>query len=278
MSDFLVEHNREVYGVAFFATLSLVAFCEGILPLRPATQSLGIRWGGNFGLGILSAVTVFLVFPIAGLAFSIVVVERGMGLIPSLDISAWLAVPLGVLAIDLGRWGHHYLLHHVPFLWRFHRVHHADHDYDFTVGLRFHPVEALFTTFFIFFVIALIGPPPVAVVLADIFAAVSGLIAHANSQTPEWVERYVRFVFVTPGMHRIHHSILREEHDSNYASVFSFWDRVLRTYVAAPSMGQLGMTVGLVEFRDPRCLRLGWMLMAPFRSTASPAPVTSDGG
>ena len=161
-------------------------------------------------------------------------------------------------------------------LWNLHRVHHADHDYDFTVGLRFHPFEALFTAAFFFGAILLLGPPPVATVAAEIAVAISGLVVHANAKTPAWFERYVRLLLVTPDMHRVHHSTVVEEHNSNYASVVSAWDRIFGSYVSEPGAGHVKMSIGLSSLREKECLSLRWCLLAPFRrDTERPAASVS---
>ncbi|NKB55543.1 MAG: sterol desaturase family protein [Alphaproteobacteria bacterium] len=272
METFLLENDREIYTVAFFGTIAIVAFWEGVLPRRQSTQPLRTRWFSNSAIALANLGAISLVFPIAALAFSIIIAEHGIGLFQMLDVPTWLAILLGILSIDCGRWLHHYLMHRVPFLWRLHRVHHADHDYDFTVGLRFHPFEGLFTTGFVFPIILLLGPPPVAVLVAEFLVGVSGIIVHANGRIAYWLDRYVRLIFVTPDMHRVHHSIVRGEHDSNYAAVFSFWDRLFGTYVAAPAAGHTGMTIGLPELRDSRCLKLGWMLLSPFQPMPKSLP------
>lgn len=252
--------------------LALVAVWEAVRPLRKATQPLTSRWIANFALNLIDVGAIKLILPIATITFAIIVTREQFGLFPTLEAPDWVAIPLSILMIDLARWGYHYLLHRVPVLWRVHRVHHADHDFDFTVGLRFHPIEGLFTTGFLFPVILLIGPPPVAVLITELLFILSALFVHANGRMPSWIEAPLRLIFVTPDMHRIHHSTVRAEHDSNYSGVFSFWDRLFGTYVAAPSAGQIGMTIGLRELRDPQCLTLGWMLLAPFRSMATPEP------
>ncbi len=265
MEEFLLENEREIYSVAFFGTLAIVALWEGLRPRRQGTQPLRTRWAGNFGLALINVLLIHFSLPVVAVAFSILVAENGYGLFPVIGLTGWLAIPFGILAIDLGRWVQHFLLHRIPLLWRLHRIHHADHDYDFTVGFRFHPIEALCTAAFVFPVILLFGPPPVAVAVVEICAAVSGLIVHANAGVGERADRYLRFIFVTPDMHRIHHSIDERENNSNFAAVFSFWDRLFGIYIGRPAAGQVGMTIGLPDLRNPRCLKLGWMLAAPFR-------------
>lgn len=275
VEGFLLDNQRESLTVAFFGTLALVALWEGLQPRRVATQSLKLRWTNNFALALIDLGAMRLVIPVAALTISIAAQERAFGLFHFFELPLWLSALAGLLALDFARWLHHFLLHKVPVLWRFHRVHHADQDYDYTVGIRFHPVEAWFTTIFVFPFILLFGVPPVAIVLSELGVAVTGLIVHANGYTPRWVERYVRPIFVTPDMHRIHHSIDRKEHDSNYAAVFSFWDRLFGTYTAEPADGQTGMTIGLSDLRDQECQKLTWMLLSPFRSMKKREPTKS---
>lgn len=264
MHDLLLDNQRAIYTVVFFAAVTIVALWEGVAPRRDAACALKTRWPNNIVVWAIDVAITYLVFPMAAVGVSMVVEAKGLGLLRVADAPFWIAALVGLLAVDLGRYAHHYLLHRIPFLWRVHRIHHADHDYDFTVGLRFHPIEGLFTTGFIFVVIALVGPPPIVVVASELLVAASSVIAHANARTPRWVERYLRLVLVTPDMHRVHHSVDYREHNSNYAAVFSVWDRLFGTYVPEPAAGHEGMIIGLPDLRDPACLKLRWMLLAPF--------------
>jgi sterol desaturase/sphingolipid hydroxylase (fatty acid hydroxylase superfamily) len=266
LDEIFLQNESEIYSVAFFATITIVALWEGAKPRRETTQPLKLRWKGNLSIAFINLLFIRVIFPVTTVGFSLLVEQNELGLLPKLGMPGWIAIFLGIFVIDLGRWIHHFLLHQVPVLWRFHRIHHADHDYDFTIGLRFHPFEGIFTTGFTFIVIALFGIQPFAVLISEVFVAVSGIIVHANGKTYKWIEDYVRIIFVTPDMHRIHHSIYRFEHDSNYAAVFSIWDRLFRTYVPTPSEGQIGMVIGLPGLRDKRCLKLKWMLLSPFKT------------
>lgn len=266
MEKLFLQYESEIYTVALFATITIVALWEGMRPRREATQPLQLRWKGNLGIALINFLFIWVIFPVSTVGFSLLVEQQELGLLPMLEMPDWFVIFLGIFVVDLGRWGHHYLLHQVPVLWRLHRIHHADHDYDFTIGLRFHPFEGIFTTGFIFVVIAIFGIQPFAVLMSEVFVAVSGIIVHANGKTYKWIEDYVRMIFVTPDMHRIHHSIYRFEHDSNYAAVFSIWDRLFRTYVPTPSEGQVGMVIGLPDLSDTQCLKLRWMLLSPFRT------------
>lgn len=272
MKEFILGHDRDIYTLAYFAAIGVIALWEGFAPRRAATRSLKTRWLGNFGIGIIDIAVIHLLFPVAAVGFAVIVDEAGIGLFNAIEAPFWVAAVASFLLLDFGRYMHHWLLHRVPLLWRLHRVHHADQDYDFTVGLRFHPLEGIFTTLFGFAVIAALGAPPVVVAVSEVVLAISGVFVHANARTWRWVERYLRLVLVTPDMHRVHHSTRIEEQSSNYSGVFSIWDRMIGTYVAEPAVGQLGMNIGLADdIRDPGQLSLGWMLTAPFRPDAAVA-------
>lgn len=273
MSELLLGDQREIYAVAFFLAVTVVVTWEGFAPRRRGQDLLRRRWRGNIALGIINVATVHLILPVTAIGFSIAVQEYGGGILRWIDSPFWVSAIIGFLAIDFGRYLHHYLLHRVPFLWRMHRIHHADQDYDFTVGLRFHPFEGLFVIIFAFGVIALVGPPPIAVLVAEVAIAVSGLVIHANGRTPRWVEKYVRMVFVTPDMHRVHHSVVRAEHNSNFSGLHSFWDKIFGTYISDTAAPQDTMEIGLPDLRAPECLNLSWMLLTPLRRTQPTSPV-----
>lgn len=267
MGEFLLSHAGDIYTVTFFAAVTLVAAWEGIAPRRRNGAFLRRRWAGNIGIAVIDVALIRLVFPVAAVGFSRLVEAHGIGILHWIDGPVWLAAVVGFIAIDLGRYVHHRLLHTLPVLWRVHRVHHADLDYDFTVGLRFHPIEGVFTTIVGFTVIALVGAPPIAVLAAEVLIAASGMIVHANGRLARRVDRYVRPIFVTPDMHCVHHSVLVDEHNSNYSAIFSVWDRLFGTYVAEPARPRETMAMGLPDLRDPQCLDLRWMLITPLRKS-----------
>jgi sterol desaturase/sphingolipid hydroxylase (fatty acid hydroxylase superfamily) len=266
VDDLLINFHSDIYTAAFFGAIILVAIWESAAPRRDNGAQLRRRWVGNIALAALNFSVLYLVFPVAAVGFSLVIESQNFGVLRWVGVPLWLAALIGYLAIDFARYLQHYLLHRISFLWRFHRIHHADPDIDFTVGLRFHPVEALFTVTFVFGVIALLGPPPMAVLAAEVCAAISGMIVHANGRAPNWAERVVRPLFVTPDMHRIHHSVDRREHNSNFSVVYSFWDRLCGTYLASPAAPQVIMKFGLPDLRAPECLTLRWMLVSPFKN------------
>lgn len=273
MFDFILANEREIYSVAYFLALAAVALWEMAAPRRALTQSLKRRWAGNFSITLLDIITIRLVFPMAAVGMALVAEDGRFGLFNLIEAPFWIAAVVSILAIDFARYLQHFLLHHWSPLWRLHRVHHADLDYDFTVGLRFHPLEGLYSMGFVAAAVLLVGAPPVVVAVLEAATAVSGVFVHANARLPLGVDRLLRAIIVTPDMHRIHHSTVRAEQDSNYGAVFPFWDQLMRTYRQAPAAGHEGMTIGLSDMRDEKCLGLPWMLTAPFlpQSRTEPA-------
>ncbi|MCV2891123.1 sterol desaturase family protein [Ruegeria aquimaris] len=189
---------------------------------------------------------------------------HGWGLFNHLDWPASVEVVLVVLVLDFTIWAQHLITHKVPVLWRLHRVHHADTDIDVTTAIRFHPVEIALSMLLKIGLVYLLGPSALAVVLFEILLNGTALFNHSNLRLSLALDAALRKVLVTPDMHRVHHSVLREEHDSNYGFALSIWDRMMGTYVAQPAKGHDKMTIGLA-WQDDRPARLGWSLLLPFR-------------
>ena len=208
------------------------------------------------------------------MAVALAVADQGWAVLPLSTLPLWLAVIASLLALDLGKYLQHVLLHRVPFLWRVHRMHHSDHDYDFTTGLRFHPFEALFTLAVNVAVIVFLGVPAVAVLVHELLFVVFAFWAHGNVHYPLGFDRWMRVALVTPDMHRVHHSSVARESTSNFGGVLTCWDRLFGTYVAQPDAGHLRMTIGLVDRRDAKYLNLPWMLAEPFLPTSHGEPVS----
>jgi len=201
--------------------------------------------------------------------------SHGWGVFNLLAVPAWVATPAAVILLDLVIYGQHVMFHAVPVLWRLHRMHHADLEFDVTTGLRFHPVEILLSMAIKLAAIMAFGAPPLAVLIFEVLLNATSLFNHANIRVP--LDRLLRLVVVTPDMHRVHHSIERRETDSNFGFNLPWWDRLFGTYRAQPALGHQGMTIGIDRFRDPRELRLDRMLWQPFRrDPPSPAQVTPD--
>ncbi|MCU0855933.1 MAG: MFS transporter [Rhodobacteraceae bacterium] len=215
-----------------------------------------IRWTNNLALVVVDTVILRLSFPILAIGLAVMAEERGWGLFNNLDAPFWVAVAVSMLLLDLAIYLQHVMFHAVPGLWRLHRMHHADLDFDATTGLRFHPVEILISMAIKLAVVAALGPPAVAVLLFEVILNGTALFNHANIDLPRPIDRWLRWIVVTPDMHRVHHSVDRRETNANYGFNLPWWDRLLGTYVAQPAKGHEGMEIGIEQFRTRRDLWL----------------------
>lgn len=260
--------NEVFWRLGVFLTLfALLAGLEAMAPRRPRVQSRLRRWPTNVAVTVLNSLALrALAFglPLLAIGAALDAKALGWGLLNRMLWPDWLELVVAVLILDLAIWAQHLVTHKVPLLWRFHRVHHADRDMDVTTGFRFHPVEILASMGVKIGLVYLFGPSALAVLLFEILLSGTALFNHANLKLPARLDRALRLVLVTPDMHRVHHSIHREEHDSNYGFALSLWDRIFRTYVPEPKAGHEAMTVGL-EWQDERPARLAWALRLPFR-------------
>jgi sterol desaturase/sphingolipid hydroxylase (fatty acid hydroxylase superfamily) len=237
------------------------------LPRRARSLSRARRWSTNLALTVLNTLALrglAILLPLLAIGAALDAGTQGWGLLNRVDWPGWLELMLAVLILDLAIWAQHLVTHKVPLFWRFHRVHHADRDMDVTTGFRFHPVEILASMGLKIGLVYVLGPSALAVLVFEILLSGTALFSHSNLALPGGLERVLRLVLVTPDMHRVHHSVHRAEHDSNYGFALSLWDRLFRTYVPEPKAGHDGMTVGL-EWQDERPARLRWVLGLPFR-------------
>ncbi len=266
MDTFIQAHEAGIRLGAFLSIFALMALWELRAPRRPLTVSKAVRWGSNLGLVVLNTVLLRLLFPAAAVGLAATAADQGWGLLNHHQVSPWVAVPLAVIAMDLAIWVQHVLFHAVPALWRLHRVHHADLDYDLTTGARFHPIEIALSMLIKLAAVAVLGPPVVAVILFEVVLNGMALFNHANVRLPLGLDRRLRWVLVTPDMHRVHHSVQADETNSNFGFNLSLWDRLLGTYRDQPRAGHEAMTLGIDHHRDPREVdRLPGMLALPFR-------------
>lgn len=252
---------------AFAGLFALFAGLEALLPRRPRVLPQQGRWITNLTIAALDALTLralALLVPLLAVGAAIDARAQGWGLLNLVGWPAWLEIVLAVLLFDFAIWAQHLVTHKVPLFWRFHRMHHADRDMDVTTAVRFHPAEIAASMALKIGLVYLVGPAAVAVVVFEVILNGTALFNHANIRLPAKLDRVVRRVLVTPDMHRVHHSIHRHEHDSNYGFALSIWDRMFGTYVAQPGAGHEAMTVGL-QWQDDRPARLGWSLGLPFR-------------
>ncbi|MEO6625953.1 MAG: sterol desaturase family protein [Burkholderiaceae bacterium] len=264
MSAFLVTHETAIRLAAFVSVFSLMALWEIVSPRRARTLPRGTRWPGNLAVVAVNSVLLRLVMPTTAVALAVMLEGRQAGLLPALQLPAWLGMVISLLVLDLTIYLQHVLFHAVPTLWRLHRMHHADVDVDATNGLRFHPLEIMLSMGIKFAVIAALGPPAAAVVVFEVVLNATSIFNHSNVDLGLRFDRLLRWLLVTPDMHRVHHSWLRAEHDRNFGFNLSCWDRLFGTYLAQPRDGHLAMTLGLPILRDPRWCRLDRMLLQPF--------------
>jgi sterol desaturase/sphingolipid hydroxylase (fatty acid hydroxylase superfamily) len=254
-------------GGVFLALFALFAGLEALVPRRARNLSRGRRWPTNLAITVLNTLALrglAVLLPLLAIGAALDAQKQGWGLFNRLDLPGWVELLVAVLILDLAIWAQHLITHKVPLFWQFHRMHHADRDMDVTTGLRFHPVEVLASMLLKIGLVYALGPSALAVLAFEILLNGTSLFNHANLALPLWLDRPLRLILVTPDMHRVHHSTLRYEHDSNYGFCLSLWDRIFRTYRARPEAGQAGMTVGL-EWQDDRPAGLGWSLILPFR-------------
>jgi sterol desaturase/sphingolipid hydroxylase (fatty acid hydroxylase superfamily) len=264
VSETLVAYEPLIRVGAFGSILAMMALWELLAPRRSQVVGRMRRWPGNLGIVALDTVLVRLVFPIVAVGMAALAEARGWGLLQVIEAPAWLVIAASVLLLDVAIYLQHVLFHAVPVLWRLHRMHHADLEFDVTTGVRFHPVEVLLSMAIKLGVVAALGTPAVAVLIFEVLLNATSMFNHGNVRLPERLDRVLRWIVVTPEMHRVHHSVVPQETNSNFGFNSPWWDRLLGTYRAQPAAGHEGMTIGIEQFRDPRELRLDRMLIQPF--------------
>lgn len=261
-----MENEALIRLSVFLGLFAMLATMEALAPRRVRSQPRKTRWFTNWGVTIVNTVTLramAFALPLLAVGAAIDAEQQGWGLFNSVALPLWLEVFLVVLILDFAIWLQHLITHKVPILWRLHRVHHADVDMDVTTAIRFHPVEIALSMLLKIGLVYLLGPAAIAVVLFEIILNGTAMFNHSNLALPRWLDSAVRKVLVTPDMHRVHHSVHRAEHDSNYGFSLSIWDKLFGTYIAEPKAGHENMEVGL-QWQDDRPSKLGWSLALPF--------------
>ncbi len=264
MADSVLAHEPIVRGAIFLAVLLGMAVWELSAPRRRREIPRLLRWSNNIALVVIDTILLRVTFPVLAVGAAVLAEERGWGLFHALEVPLLLAGVLGFLALDLAIYLQHVLFHAVPVLWRLHRMHHADLEFDVSTGLRFHPVEILLSMGIKLGVVAALGPPALAVLVFEVVLNATSLFNHSNVRLGG-ADRIVRLFVVTPDMHRVHHSVRPSETNRNFGFNLPWWDRLFGTYTAQPRDGHEGMTIGLGEFRTRRDLWLDRMLLQPFR-------------
>jgi sterol desaturase/sphingolipid hydroxylase (fatty acid hydroxylase superfamily) len=265
MTDGTIPAEPLVRLGAFAGVFVLMGLWELLAPRRSQAVGRARRWPNNLGVVAVDTLVVRILFPAGAVGVAMLAQAQDWGLLNVLRVPGWVAVPFSVLVLDLAIYAQHVAFHHVPALWRLHRMHHADLEFDVTTGLRFHPVEIVLSMLIKSAVVVALGAPPLAVLVFEVLLNATSMFNHGNVRLPGRLDRVLRRVVVTPEMHRVHHSILRRETDSNFGFNLPWWDRLFGTYRAQPEAGHEGMTIGIDCFRDPRELRLDRMLLQPLR-------------
>lgn len=270
LKTFILENETHIRLSFFFGVFFIMAIWEVIAPRRVLTVSKTIRWINNLGLVFFNTFVLRVLFPAAAVGVAVFAQNHGWGLLNYYELPAILAVVISVVAMDFIIYLQHVMVHAVPLLWRLHRVHHADLDYDVTTGARFHTLEIILSMLIKFATIIVLGLPIVAVILFEVILNALAMFNHGNVSLPNSLDKVLRWFLVTPDMHRIHHSVEDDETNSNFGFNFTWWDRLFGTYREQPRGGHKGMTIGIHKFRDVK--QTNWitgMLLLPFKGKVS---------
>ncbi len=265
MLQAILQNELTIRLGAFFGVLVAVALAEIAFPRRRLTVSKPRRWTSNLGIVFLNSALVRMLLPLTAAGFAVLATSRGWGVFNNFAAPVWFAVLASVVILDFAIYLQHVMFHAVPALWRLHRMHHADLDFDVTTGARFHPIEILLSMLIKFAAIAVIGAPAVAVIIFEVLLNATAMFNHGNLRLPAAFDRVLRLFVVTPDMHRVHHSIEDHETNSNFGFNLPWWDRLFGTYKAQPDAGHEGMTIGIRDYRAPKLATdLPGMLILPF--------------
>lgn len=264
MTDSILTHESVIRLSFFLAILIVMAIWEILSPRRHLNTSKTLRWYSNLGLVLIDTLALRVFLPIQAIGVALLAQNRGWGLLNNLSLPNWLELLIGIAALDFVIYLQHAIFHFIPLFWRLHRVHHTDLDFDVTTGIRFHPVEILLSMGIKIIAVITIGPSALAVIFFEILLNATSLFNHGNVRLPVSIDRILRLFVVTPEMHRVHHSVLIKEYNSNFGFSLPWWDRLLGTYRAQPQAGHEGMVIGLARFREPNTLALSRLLILPF--------------
>ena len=270
INEFIMTNEAPVRLGFFFGIFIIMAVWEILAPKRALTLSKAVRWTNNLGLVFFNSFILRLLFPVAAVGMAAFASEQGWGLLNYYPVPAMAAIVVSVIAMDLIIYLQHVLVHAVPVLWRLHRVHHADPDYDVTTGARFHPIEIILSMLIKFATIVVLGPPLVAVVIFEVILNATAMFNHGNVSLPGRLDQVLRWLVVTPDMHRVHHSVEDDEANSNFGFSLPWWDHLFGTYRDQPRAGHEGMTIGIHKYRSTQ--QVSWlpgMLVLPFMGKVS---------
>src|SRR5579863_435981 len=267
------NHEAAIRLGAFITIFAAMALWEAAAPRRPRSYSRFKRWPSNLAIVALNTALVRILLPATAVSLALTGERRGWGLLNNLPVPTWMAIVAAVVLLDAAIYLQHVMFHAVPALWRVHRMHHADLDFDVTTGARFHPIEIGLSMLFKFGLVVALGAPALGVLSFEVLLNATSMFNHGNLRIPVRFDRYLRWLMVTPDMHRVHHSIVVTETNSNFGFNLPWWDRLLGTYRDQPAAGHDGMTIGIEQFRDARELRIDRMLLQPWRGPAGGYPI-----
>lgn len=264
MPESALHHEVVIRLGFFFGVFGLMALWEVLAPRRKPVMSKLVRWSSNLGVVLLNTLLLRLVFPVAAVGLAVLGEKNGFGLLNILGLPLGVATVVSVVALDFAIYLQHRAFHAITALWRVHSVHHADLDFDVTTGIRFHPIEIALSMLVKLGVVMMLGPPVVAVIIFEVLLNATAMFNHANVRLPRALDQLLRWFVVTPDMHRVHHSHLAPEINSNFGFNLPWWDRLFGTYRPQPKEGHEAMVIGLDQFRAPQRNTLLWMLLLPF--------------
>ena len=264
MNNFILDHEPIIRLSFFLGILVLMAIWELVAPRRPLATSKTSRWFSNLSIVLIDSLAVRLLVPLQAVGVALFVAKHGWGILNNVMLPPWMNILLGILGLDFVIYLQHAMFHSIPVFWRLHRMHHSDLDFDVTTGVRFHPIEILLSMGIKMAAVVILGASAVTVILFEVLLNATSMFNHGNVRLPIRIDRVLRHLVVTPEMHRVHHSVIIQEHNSNFGFNFPWWDRLLGTYQDQPAKGHEGMTIGLSQFRDPKRLALPLLLILPF--------------
>ncbi|HVO65410.1 MAG TPA: sterol desaturase family protein [Syntrophales bacterium] len=273
MNSLLLNHEPFVRAGFFFGILILMAVWERLAPRRQLKTSRPIRWFSNLGIIFISTLVLRLLPSFSAMAVAVLAERAGWGLLNNAPLAYWLKVAIGVAVLDLAIYLQHAMFHGLPILWRLHMMHHSDLDFDVTTGVRFHPIEILLSMGIKMMVVFFAGISVLGVLIFEVLLNATSMFNHGNVRLAASIDRVLRFIVVTPEMHRVHHSVVIRETNSNFGFNLPWWDRLFGTYKAQPAAGHEGMNIGLSQFRDSKRLTLPWLLVLPFIGQTSKYPM-----
>lgn len=264
MHNFVSGYETVVRLSVFFFMFVTIASWELTMPRRELITPKWIRWRSNWSITVINTAVIQLLFPILGIGMAVIAAQNGWGVLNTLNVSEGFAIAIFILTFDLAIYWQHRIFHLIPVLWRLHRMHHIDPDFDVSTGIRFHPLSSLLSMLIKLSVIVLMGPPVVAVLISEVLLNATAMFNHGNIHISPKVDRVLRWFMVTPDMHRIHHSVVEDEHNRNFGFNFPWWDHLFGSYRDSPERSQESMTIGIEGFGQPQNINLGWLLINPF--------------